>query len=490
MAKDIDYSGPEKEYKPYIDDLNFTRSTSPYGNGYHDVDQLREDLEEMAEFTRYLYDLCVNEMQEYTLKIDTSNEELVNSHKMAYPDDNTPDSISFSEYIYNFSVSRTTSSLYVNRYYENKVRGLYGTNALDIAHIVRIFHSEVKRIQNFLDKYLGDIDDPSEFRTIESLQNWAQNAKALLTAIEQTYKTKGRTSIPGSELDQLDEDGARRFQGLFQSKLNVLNTYIHDGITELYKDYDSQADYFYNRVLGPSLSFNLKVSNNINSNLDLATAPILHQEAVMSKMHFNSKFETALADQVKRNNLLYDYVERILQNLVQRDTYQVYMRQLSSIGATLPNPFFLQVTEEPATLRNNNVLLGDFSQLTYDENAASDHNYLTNRDADDAHPQYLKRTGDLVTGDFEIFGDLRLNGQDLTSVFGTDSEGNVVVRSEYLDWANVSPGNTSGVVNEFTPDNLYIQDVRYLSDGSIEYTIGFEIENDNVQGYEFEIIEI
>jgi len=487
----IEYQGPSQEYNSYIDgalgnprDRDFFAAT-----GYADYDFLIDEIRNIQLDSKNLYEACNEEMKGYTLLLDTSDSTLIESHKMSYPDDETPESVSFLEYIYNYSVSLNTSSQYVNRYYENKIRGVHGTNGLDVAHISRIIYSEAKRIEDFLDKYIGDIDDPSEFRVLETLQDWTQNAKNLLSKFRQAFTTKRVAQIPATEMAELNEARAKEFQGLFQSKLNVINSSISDLISQTYKDWDLVADMFYNKILGPSLSFNLKVSRNINQ-ISAERAPTLHAEAQMTTAGLRAQLESALADQIKRNNLFYEYLDRIYKNMVQRDSYVYYIAQLSNIGTQIENPFITYNYQDTSTISDNRVLLGEPRSATYDVNAASDHNNLTNRDDPDAHPQYLLKTGDILTGRLEVFGELQLNGQNLTTVFTKGSDGNALVRSAAIDWTNAQPNEIGLAINEFTPDDLQIISARVLPDGKIEYTVSFEIENANVQGYEFEVIEL
>lgn len=487
----IEYQGPDKNYNSYIDGT-LRQANDPgvgVGSGYADYDFLIQELEHLLLGSKNLYDACSSEMKDFTLVLDTSDQTLIESHKMSYPDDETPESISFMEYIYNYSVSLATSSQYVNKYYENKVRGVNGTNALDVAHIARIIYSEAKRIESFLNKYIGDIDDPSEFRVLETLQDWTQNAKNLLSKFRETFTTKRVAQIPAQEMAQLNEARAKEFQGLFQSKLNIINSSISDLISQTYKDWDLVADLFYDKILGPSLSFNLKVSRNINQ-IDASTAPTLHAEAQMTTAGLRAQLEAALADQIKRNNLFYEYLDRIYKNLVQRDSYVYYIDQLSNLGTKLSNSFITQTYEDTSTITNNRLLLGDQLALTYDTNASSNHNNLTNRDDSEAHPQYMLRTGDLLTGRLEIFGQLQLNGQDLTPIFGVGLAGDAVVRSASIDWTGVSPNELATAINEDVPVNLEISNVRPVPGDRIEYTIKFDIQNASVQGYEFEIIEL
>jgi hypothetical protein len=490
----LSYRGPDSEYKSYLDDSgSYVRNpttSEKVGLGYADIDFLLSELETLSERTKFFYDTCVAEMQAYTLKLDTSDEVLIKSHQMSYPDDDTPDSISFLEYIYNSSESMSTSSSYVNRYYENKVRGIYGTNALDVAHVIRVMYSEVIRIINFLEKYTGEIDDPSEFRTIEAFQNWTQDAKNLLEGYEVAYQAKGLSGIPGEELAQIDETKSREFQALFQSKLNIINASIGDLISQLYKDWDYPSDQFYDKVLGPSLKFSLKVSRSITSGLNKETAPLLFQEADMTRLGLQSQFQSALNDQVKRNQLFYTYLEGILQNMIQRDTYLKYLDQLSIKGKVIPNPFITQIADEPAALTITDSLLGERTLVSFDSNASSGHNNLTDREDPTAHPQYVLKTGDVLSGDLDIYGELKLYGFGLSEIFEEGEDGSLSIRPGTIDWANLSSSDLAGSGDTSIPTNLSVSSKRELSDGKFEYTIVFEIEDGSVTSYEFEVVEL
>ena len=497
MPSPLSFQGPSQSYNSYIDGLRASTSSSKYGHSgavsaapESVIDFLLQELNEIQAVAEDLYRSCLYEMRDYTLRLDTSDEVLMKSHAMSYPEDETPDSVSFKEYIYNFGTSSSTSSSYVNRYYENKVRGIYGTNALDIAHVAKVTSLEIERIKKFLDDYTGEIDDPSEFKTIDSFESWAEDSKKLLQAYRATFQAKGLAGIPADELDEIDETKAREFQGLFQSKLNIINSAIHDQISQLYKDWNNPSTFFYDKVLGPSLKFSLKVGKNITSGLDPSKAPLLHKEADMTKLGMTAQFQSALSDQKKRNQLYYQHLERLIQNILQRDTYIRYMDQLSSKGAILPNPFMTQYSDEPIAFEEASHLLSEIRHKNFDENASSGHDFLTGREDPEAHPQYVLKTGDLIHGDLEVYGDFKLNGQNLSSLFDVDSDGNVVVKTDAIDWSNVDSSQLYGAGDASRPKNISINNRRILSDGKIEYTIDFGVEENNIASYEFEIIEL
>lgn len=489
---DINFQGPSGEYRP--PQGRVPKDTSTYtspnvGMGFADVDGLLADLETFKANLEVFYRNALNEMKSYTVLIDKANQELVRSHQMSYPNDDTPDSISFAEYIYNFSNSRATSSSYVNKYYEAKVRGPHGTNALDIAHVVMMTHSEVVRIQDFLEKYTGDIDEPSEFRIIELFQTWTQNSQGTIERFWQAFQAKAVAEIPEAEVAQLDEGKSREFQALFQSKLNIINRSISDIIGQLYKNWDEPSERFYNRVLGPSLSYNLKIGKKISQGVSTDTMPTLAQEANMTSFNFDSKLKTAMEDQLKRNRLFDTLTGNILNNIVQRDVYVRYLRQLSNKGKTIPNFFITQVFEEPEVIKTGSVNLVPKRKPTYETNASSDHSYITGVEDDGAHPQYLLRTGDKVEGTFEIDGSFYLNDADVSEMIYV-KDGGPVVGSNYIDWENVGSADVRQAGDNYIPMNLEIADAEVLSDGKVRYTLSFEVESDNLSNYEFEIIEL
>lgn len=491
MTDPLAYRGPAQQYTPYLDHSSIRVPVNSEGaqNGYADIEYLLAIVAQIAQGAKSVYDQCVLEMNDYTLSLDTKDTVLMESHKMSYPDDDTPDSISFAEYIYNFSVSQSTSSQYVNKYYENKVRGIYGTNALDVAHVVRIIYLETTRIQDFLSKYTGEIDDPSEFRTIETFQSWAQDTQNVLAGFRQALSQKAISQIPAEEMAQLDEGKSKEFQGLFQSKLNVINAAIGDLLSQLYKDWDSVSQVFYDKVLGPSLKFTLNVSNNITTGLDSTLAPTLYQEANVTRLGLNSQLQVALEDQVKRNRLFYQYAAAILQNITQRDLYVKYLDQLSEKGTVLPNPFITQIKEQPAGVMADEVELGYRIGIDYSINAGSSHDLLTDRDSAEAHPQYVLKDGDTIEGDLFLNGDLTLNGAKITNLFYLKN-GVSKIRSSSIDWSNVQTDDTSEAPSASVPSNLSLTARKPLLDGKIECTIRFEVANADGTQYEFEVIEL
>lgn len=173
--------------------------------------------------------------------------------------------------------------------------------------------------------------------------------------------------------------------------------------------------------------------------------------------------------------------------MIQRDAYVKYLEQLSTKGTIVPNPFISQIADQPHYLTTETL---DFrGTQTYSNNASSNHNYLTERELDDAHPQYLLKTGGTINGDLFLDGSLTLNGARISDLF-YQKNGLPKIGSYAIDWNSVSNADVAEAGYTVLPQNLSVVSKRVLPNGKVQFTLKFDVEDDSSVNYEFEIIEV
>ncbi len=493
----IDYQGPAREYRPHIGQAaqETIRTASTGGKGYADLDYLKKLLDQIITVTSSVYSFCESRLAQYTLGIEAGSD-LEKAQQQAYPGSDVPNYITFDEYKYLFTINSSNAVQYVLSAYEDALRSITGTNALDVSRMVIIINNEAKRIKDFIDGYIGELDDTSEYRTVELFQDWAENATTAIEKLRTTLTTPSGAGLPPEELAQTDSQGAVELQTLFQVKVNAVAQNTRNQIAQFIKNWEETSSAFYSRNLGPALKFQLKVGRNINGKFDVNTAPVIANEVAATMTGLDANFEVALSDQLKRNVMFDNMTNMVFLNLQTLDTYRLYQRQLSQIGKPLKKIFINSGSKEVDSAVANADPLNGAATSNMNDNFLPNHSELTGLDDDDAHPQYLLRSGGIVTGDIDLDEDVRVGGIIPGKHKHTGLDGSEKISGSDIEFGSVTDGviDTSNATTS-VPKNLAIAGQLPLVDPigvtTITIQVSFDVDStNNISGYEFEITEL
>lgn len=410
VGDDPNYNGPSGEYVPPIGQrtpsLSTTGARTGY-QGYHNLALLRDLLKQIVEQVNDTVEQTTTALEKYNLQILSTS--LQDVQKAEWPAElgEPRDYISYDQYTA-FENVDTRGARYTRKAYEDTMRGPSGTCALDIQLISVDIRSEAQRIERFLDEYLGQVTDAAEYRILEAFQDWAHMALKYVKIFFHIFEAGNEDSaqIPESDVSKLTKDQAKSFQTLFKTKLNAFNDEIIRTMDDLKRDFAFQ-DQFFDRFLGPSLKFRLDITPQMNDNL--ASGFFANQAQSANKV-FTDNVVSALADQVKRNQMFEKHFNALEARFKGRNAYVAHINQLAPQGASLKNPFVeVKISgEEKAALRQ----FADEKKTAIAENNTftSTHAELGGTDLDDAHPQYLLKAGDLITGEIEMGPDASIDG--------------------------------------------------------------------------------
>jgi len=505
--KPIEYQGPQTEYLPPIGESMGVRTQKPVntagvGNGYSDIHYLLGLLDKLAAKVGTIYGEAQNQLQDFGLIIDSDLSDLSNAHKLVYPSDTPPSIISFEEYKYLQANNTSNASQYILTQYENALRGPNGNNALDISNIASYINNEINRIRGFIDGYVGEVDDSSEQRTVELLQDWTEDATAFIEKFWQALKGQITTRLPQSELDQLTQETAVQLQALLQVKLNKINQNIRDLLGQLIKNWEDPSDIFYDKHLGPALKFQLKVGRNIFDQANIKNMPTISNEIIGTMTGLNSNFSGILADQIRRNHLFSNSLTEILVNIAQRDTYWSHLKDLSAKGKMMPDQFtntsHIDHPEAIKTISLDEVNSNYNRTVNFTDNFNPSHSELTDTEDILAHPQYLLRSGgidSIITGDIEMSEDVRIGGIIPSKHAHTGSDGSSKISRDSLAENSI----TDNEVDNNTPSTSVPTDLMLISQVAsiippgitkISSKVSFNVDTTNIVSYEFEVTKL
>lgn len=396
-GNDPGYSGLPNEYKPQLGQNTSVAHSASSTNyeGYHDIDLLRQLLETLKNETSATSLKCQEILESYNLQTLTTS--MQDAQKSDWPSDlgDPKDYISYHQYKAYENLD-TRGAKYIRKAYEDTVRGPAGTCALDVDIISSKIQQEAIRIGDFLDGYIGTVDDSAEYRILEAFQDWAFTALKYARIYRGILDSKNEESakIPEQDVTRLSQDEAKSFQALFKTKLNGFNDELIRTLDDIKKEFEFQ-DHFYDNFLGPGLKFRLNFSGNLTSS---TVGGFFGNQADAAAKVFHEHLQSAVGDQIKRNELFERRFNELEVRIKARNAYVAYIKQLSTQGSPLRVPFVETTISQEE--RDGFKAYGEAAAATIaaKNTFKSSHFDLSDREADAAHPQYLKRAGDKITG--------------------------------------------------------------------------------------------
>lgn len=482
---DPSYNFKPNDYIPTIgDNQDISTDVNNTTLGYFDEVGLRDLLAQIHKITDATIIGSENDLEKFTLKIDPGTQ-LERAQTQEWPEQlgQPKQFITYQQYKA-LEKKQTRGSEYIRSAYEDNVRGTLGTNAMDTLIISRAIKREATNIGDFLNDYLGDVNDSSEYRILELLQDWAQSglqnannfANLLIKRIED------QVQIPTSEMDQITETAAKSYQAFFQTKVNAVNVEIKQLTTDLEKEHNVMSEIFYKKFLGPSLNFRLRVSRPLETE---ASAPtLLAAQANQADKALGANFVNMLTDQMKRNENFDNAMDNIRLRVKVRDTYAGFTQQLDSVlQEKSPTPFIkVDLSEDD---------LQDYSTLTniVDEKASTENPFLSAHSDldgifnDDAHPQYPLKSGDTFTGDIGLADDVKVDGIVPSTHAHTGQDGSVKIKGSDIEGGTLNVNTVDTDDKPAIPTNLKLVSttITVIPGGSsvIDATISWEGDEKN-----------
>jgi hypothetical protein len=373
------------------------------------------------------------------------------------------------------------------------LRGPTGHIALDFLLISKATHAEVGRIRNFIDKYIGEVDETAEFRTIELFQDWTEEASGLLQRITKAVETPISKGLPRDEVARLTPELSSYYQAFFQKKLVHLNQFISDFMNLFEKAWNGPASNFYEKVLGPGLVFQRTVGKALTDTAaaDTNKFPTLVAESQAGLTGMAGEFRAALHDQLTRNKSYYNYVFGVLTNYEQRDTYKNVIGQLSGKGTTLIDSF----VDSASLLQADDILDAPHPLYTNSVPANStslhpSHQDLQDREDPDAHPQYVLSDGGVISGNVTFTKDGRIDGIIPSKHRHDGKDGSVKIHGSHIEYGSITDDNVNSDATTNVPSNLALSNIVSTFATRVTVEVEFDVDPTNIVNYEFQYAKL
>lgn len=408
---EFSYSGIPEEYKATIGNARFSRpiERSRANADYYDLNSLQRMLAQLITETGNIKEEAAVALANFNLSVQPQTRLYEAQTQVARQAETTPDHVSFLEYN-TISSQNHRAARYVKSEYEYTMRGPSGSNAMDVYLIASIINQEARNIDRFLTQYLGDVNDSSEYRTIELFQDWAKPAFQHTGALRYflAERDKARNTIAKSELAQIDSEKSKQYQAIFQAKLNVVNTQYQTSYDAFANEFTYLSNVFYDKVLGPAVYFRTRVMKKVEPTVaQEVKKTVLGKEVLSAQAALNANMAGNIADHNRRNQIYQQRITRLFQLLQSRSAYRVYIDQLSDKGSSLTAPF--KQESEVAPIPTSVFDPDEEDTNTY----LSPHSKLDGIGDDDAHSQYLLRDGGSILGDVWVKEGIKIAGVDI-----------------------------------------------------------------------------
>lgn len=404
-------TNPGSDYNPelgnLIDEGGAIGGEYSVTRGYSNINLLRSNLEKIEAESVKIIDFCEVKLRKMSLDL-SSSEDLLSAQEVEWPSElgAAKDFLTYDQYRA-LSKSKTRGANFLRQAYEYYLRGPAGTVAIDILGITNIIKSEAVAIGLFLDSYLGEIDDSSEYRVLELFQDWTEIALRFTGNFRSFVEEegKGQSTLSGQEIDRLSKNDAAHYQHFFQVKVNTINgeaVQIHEDLGREYADY---SPVFYDQFLGPALKYQVTTGRHMNKT---NVSGFLEGQSASAKASFGGHFSSVLADQMRRNSLFEKKVTDFSVRIVLREQYRSSIKALESKGKKIKTSFVdAKLNDEEGQYFSEIV-----DKETNNNKFLSAHNYIPDRENDDAHPQYILKAGDTVSGDINLDTGVLVGGME------------------------------------------------------------------------------
>ena len=446
----------------------------------------------------------LNEINNNLLQVNInpySNIELERAHRAVWQDAvkhvenakqmQAPEYITYEQYSY-ASEHQCRSCRELVKQYDLTVNHTSFGHLFEIKKIISYLRNESIIIKNIATHQLGDgYKDESEGEIAKQLSDWSKEATHYTKQFAQEI-TSSPTSIPKTELDQISEKQAAQLQAFFSLKVNSYTSEISSISNSLKRDCVDTATVFYSNYLLPAVTFKSKVIEPLMldfTTTNLArTCPTLVGEMVVASNAITGNLGSISSDFFERRAQMGKKMQALIQLVVLKRRYVNYITQLESKAVQRVKT--LVTTKDPEIEKYKEI----FSSIKIDserrESLRSSHSQLDDL-TEDAHPQYLRKDGGIITGDIHIASGVKIAGIDFANHNHSGVDGSNLISASSIDYVAAREefyNSTSSI--PYGNLNVTGFSQSLLTGGGVvfEATIEVDIEDDKLDAYEFEIL--
>lgn len=457
-----DYSGLLEEFLPTSGaagefNSRIRNRTPDEIRNFHNIDRLMLFLDNIDKESANVIEIAEKELTNYNLLVNPLDLKMVQAQEQEWPYQvgEMENRVSFVQYKA-MAARNTRSADYIKKVYEKEIRTAAGTTAFDVLSLATLIRFEGQRIKTFINDYIGEVDDEAEFRILEAFQIWAQTALGNTRVLGEILQEGAiPDSLTEAELGRLSPEEAADYQAVLQVRLNSINQQLVLVEDDLKKHYFDHSPTFYVKHLGPALKFRLGPSRGVR--------PTVAQGALYREVRdvvgpLDTTLKVLIADQIKRNETYTIQTGDYYATLKTRDKIAGWIRQLSGVGAPLPEKFDnqFQITPEQARtfaeIASTDLKPGrfDFISSIYELGDSLDARFVN----------HLLKDGDTLEGDLDVAEGVKIAGLDVAQHTHDGIGGGPRLTGDSIDDGTIQTDVIDTSDTPEIPENLVVTDVE------------------------------
>lgn len=343
-----------------------------------------------------------------------------------------PNYISYQEYLYAVEHQCRGCRALVMEY-----DAYVGKTALsfyyDIKTFISYMHYEMLRMNNVMLYTIGDeYDDDTEKKVAKEFYQWAKTCKEY-TKLFAREIFSGPPELPQSEVDNVTEIQAAQFEAFFSIRINSYQSETKKLLGLAKREMVDTCDMYYDNFLSPAIKSRSLVAYPLELSLlsgSMRTkSPNLAKEVVIAASSINGNLASLLADLRDKRINTDKKISGMLAMIREKRRYISYTRQLKFVSGTKYERYFIDVPYDEYAVYFEQASVNNEKHETLN----SSHKYFTDL-LEDNHPQYLLRSGGVITGDISIAEGSTIGGLDLANHSHSATDGSSPIRASSVDY--------------------------------------------------------
>jgi hypothetical protein len=398
-----------------------------------------------------------------------------------------PDYICFDQYVFAEKISSTAGRRLIEEYREAIAHSTF-SYLFNFRRMLMLVMSELSCIKkSLLSDFGGGYENESQQKVASQYYSWCKMATDYAQRIKKTIASVPR-KVPASEVDKIGKKQAAQFQTFFSIKLNAVDSEISNILSSLQRDMVDNCDIFYDNYLRPSIRLNKDIASPLELERETTNHnemfPTLSKEIYVASTFIKGNFVSIQADMLERFSMFMEKMDMVMMLVHEKRKYSNFISQLS-YKAVKKKAVLKNIEEDNYSLFFRNINVNTKRNDTY----GSSHSDLDGLDSND-HPQYLLRSGGVITGNISTEDNVTIDGVDIGSHAHTGVDGSARISIRDIDFSSVRDQDNR---NNYAIKPLSVRVITFIPDvieGGVpvfDTVIGIEIDDSITEDYEYEI---
>jgi len=333
----------------------------------------------------------------------------------------------------------------------------------DIKTFLSYFIHELQCMNQFIINTIGDTyKDEAEKTIAKEFYFWTKSLKEYTKLFAQEI-----TSLPPklskSEMDYVSKVQATQFEAFFSLKINSYESEIKKILGLVKKEMVDTCELYYNNFLAPALKSRSMISSPLEIDLlssDMKNkAPALAKEVVIASSTINGNLASLMSDLRQKKVNIEKRIIGFLETVRLKRKYISFSRQFQLVSGYISPSIYTDVNEDNYSTIFEEVI----SFHEKNETLNSSHKYFNDLLEDD-HPQYLLRSGGVVTGDIQLKDGVKIAGIDFANHSHSSGDGSIQIKISDIDYQTDRDSSTAIIPFSKSEEPISIEIDSYLQD--------------------------